>query len=121
MFIILIYLLSKIVIEKNAQSISMVKILGYNNKEIGRLYIMSTAVAVIVCLLVSLPVETIIMKWLFTFVVMTSISGWIPYSVDSVIYGKMLLLGIAAYAVVAFLEYHKIQKVPLSEALKNVE
>ena len=30
-FLVLIYLLSKIIIEKNAQSISMVKILGYNN------------------------------------------------------------------------------------------
>lgn len=39
MFMILIYLLSKIIIEKNAQSISMVKILGYSNREISRLYI----------------------------------------------------------------------------------
>ena len=38
-FLVLIYLLSKIIIEKNAQSISMVKILGYNNGEISRLYI----------------------------------------------------------------------------------
>ena len=39
MFVVLIYLLSKIVIEKNAQSISMVKILGYTNREISRLYL----------------------------------------------------------------------------------
>ena len=41
-FLVLIYLLSKIIIEKNAQSISMAKILGYTNGEIGRLYILST-------------------------------------------------------------------------------
>ena len=40
---VLIYLLSKIIIEKNAQSISMVKILGYTNGEISKLYIMSTS------------------------------------------------------------------------------
>ena len=33
-YMVLIYLLSKIIIEKNAQSISMVKILGYTNGEI---------------------------------------------------------------------------------------
>ena len=38
-YMILIYLLSKIIIEKNAQSISMTKILGYTNGEISRLYI----------------------------------------------------------------------------------
>ena len=36
-YMILIYLLSKIIIEKNAQSISMTKILGYTNGEISRL------------------------------------------------------------------------------------
>ena len=39
-FMILIYLLSKIVIEKNAQAISMAKILGYSGREISRLYIL---------------------------------------------------------------------------------
>ena len=46
-FLVLIYLLSKIIIEKNAQSISMVKILGYNNGEISRLYILSTSIVVV--------------------------------------------------------------------------
>ena len=35
---ILIYLMTKLIIERNASSISMVKILGYNTREIGKLY-----------------------------------------------------------------------------------
>ena len=42
-FLVVIYLLSKVIIEKNAQSISMTKILGYTNGEISRLYILSTS------------------------------------------------------------------------------
>ena len=61
-YMILIYLLSKIIIEKNAQSISMTKILGYTNGEISRLYILSTSLVVILCLLISLPIETTIME-----------------------------------------------------------
>ena len=64
-YMVLIYLLSKIIIEKNAQSISMVKILGYTNGEISKLYIMSTSLVVVFCLLLSLPLETVIMKVLF--------------------------------------------------------
>ena len=62
-YMVLIYLLSKIIIEKNAQSISMVKILGYTNGEISKLYIMSTSLVVVFCLLLSLPLETVIMKF----------------------------------------------------------
>lgn len=121
MFMILIYLLSKIIIEKNAQSISMAKILGYTDGEISRLYIVSTSIVVVCFLLLSLPVEKWIMTFLFYVIMMESISGWIPFYVDPMIYVQMLALGIATYAAVAMLEYRRIRHVPMDEALKNVE
>ena len=87
-FLVLIYLLSKIIIEKNAQSISMVKILGYS---------------------------------IFREMMLQSLSGWIALYIDPKIYVKMFVIGLVTYAVVALLEYRKIQKVPMDEALKNVE
>ena len=120
-FMILIYLLSKIIIEKNAQSISMTKILGYTNGEISRLYIMSTSLMVVICLLVSLPLETVIMKVLYREMMLQSLSGWITLWIDPLIYVQMFVIGIVTYTVIAVLEYRKIRKVPMGEALKNVE
>lgn len=121
MFMILIYLLSKIIIEKNAQSISMTKILGYSNAEISGLYIVCTSIAVVLFLLISLPIERAVMEWLFLNMMMKSISGWITFSVEPTVYVKMMLLGVVSYAVVAAFEYRKIKRIPLGEALKNVE
>ena len=120
-YMVLIYLLSKIIIEKNAQSISMVKILGYTNWEISRLYILSTTIVVVICLLVSLPVERAVMEVLFREMMLSSISGWITMWVDPMIYVQMFGAGMVTYAVVALLEFRKIKKVPMDEALKNVE
>lgn len=120
-YMVLIYLLSKIIIEKNAQSISMVKILGYTNWEISRLYILSTTIVVVICLLVSLPVERAVMEVLFREMMLSSISGWISMWVDPMIYVQMFGAGLVTYAVVALLEFRKIKKVPMDEALKNVE
>ena len=53
-FMVLIYILSKIIIEKNAQSISMAKILGYTGSEIGKLYIRSTTVVYLACFVASI-------------------------------------------------------------------
>ena len=117
----MIYLLSKIIIEKNAQSISMVKILGYTNGEISRLYIMSTSIVVVICLLVSLPIERAVMEVLFREMMLASISGWITMWVDPMIYVQMFAAGLLTYAAVALLEFWKIKKVPMDEALKNVE
>ena len=120
-YMVLIYLLSKIIIEKNAQSISMVKILGYTNGEISRLYILSTSIVVVICLLLSLPIETAVMNVLFREMMLASISGWITLWIDPMIYVQMFAAGVITYAIVAMLEFRKIKKVPMDEALKNVE
>lgn len=120
-YMVLIYLLSKIIIEKNGQSISMVKILGYTNGEISKLYIMSTSLVVVFCLLLSLPLETVIMKVLFREMMLSSISGWITLWIDPMIYVQMFAAGIITYGIVALLEFRRVKKVPMDEALKNVE
>ncbi|SHK72373.1 ABC transporter permease [Hespellia stercorisuis] len=120
-FLVLIYLLSKIVIEKNGQSISMVKILGYGNGEICRLYILSTSIMVVIFLLLSMAIDYELIKVIYRVMMMESISGWIEFYINRAVFVKMFGLGIVAYAVVAVLEVRKIRRVPMDEALKNVE
>ena len=121
LFMILIYLLSKIIIEKNAQSISMTKILGYSDREISSLYLLSTTIMVVIFLLLSFPIETVLMKALFRGIMISSISGWIPLYIDPILYVKMFLLGFGTYLLVALIEYRRIKKVPMDQALKNIE
>ena len=121
MFMVLVYLLSKIIIEKNAQSISMTKILGYSNGEISELYIMSTTMVVILFLLISLPIEYEVMVVLFRMMMLQSISGWITFYIGPEIYVEMFVMGFVTYLAVALLEYRKIRHVPMDAALKNVE
>ena len=120
-FMILVYLLSKLIIEKNAQAISMTKILGYSNREIGRLYILPTTIAVAVSLVLSLPIVDRIMAVLFRIMMAGRMTGWIPYYRNGRVFVTALLMGAATYAVVAVLEYRKVKKVPMDEALKNRE
>ena len=120
-FAILIYLLSKIIIEKNAQSISMAKILGYNSWEIMRLYILPTTVVVVLFLVVSLPLEKAAIVWVFRFMMLYEMTGWLPLVVRDQILVEMFVMGLAAYVVVAALELLKIRRVPMDMALKNVE
>lgn len=49
------------------------------------------------------------------------ISIWISFYVLPSIYPKMFIMGMGVYAVIALLQFMKIKKVPMDEALKNVE
>ena len=121
MFTLLIYLLSKLIIEKNANSISMTKILGYSNIEIAQLYILATCVATVISLLVGLPLTNALMKMVFEYAIAEKMSGWIPYIVNFDIFIKMFLLGIVSFTIVAVTQLFKIKKIPMTDALKNVE
>ena len=120
MFMLIIYLLSKIVIEKNAQSISMTKILGYNNREISGLYIVTTSIVVVLSFLLTMPLVNTIMK-LVCEIMFMEFSGWIPYDVPISVYMTIIVSGIIAYGIIAFMQFRCVKKIPLDVALKNVE
>ncbi len=118
-FLVVIYLLSKMIIEKNAQSISMTKILGYSGFEISRLYIVATSIVTVIFLLVSLPMLQGIMIWLWETILRSQMHGWFYVFVSNKVLMKMFGLGISTYMVVAALEFIKIKRIPMDIALKN--
>ena len=121
MFVLMVYLLSKQIIERNTVSISMAKILGFTGGEIGGLYIVSTTLVVAASLLVSVPVVDRLMRLIFKTYLYRRMSGYLPYCVSSSCYMKMILLGLCSYVIVIVLQLFKIRRIKKSMALKNLE
>ena len=120
-FLILMFLLSKIIIEKNSNAISLTKILGYTNAEIAGLYVISTSVVVVICLLISMPLVYKVIVELMHYMLLLEMTGWLPLTIGKHVYYEMFALGILSYAVIAVIEYRRISRIPMDEALKNVE
>lgn len=120
MSMLIIFLLSKVVIEKNSTSISMVKILGYNNREISRLYVEATGIVAVVSILLSLPLSNLCMKNLFH-LMLASMSGWVSYYVNPKVFVEIFLLSVFAYIIVAGILFKKVKKIPMEQVLKSAE
>ena len=120
LFAVLMFLLTKLIVEKNTTSISMVKILGYSNREISRLYVTSTTIVVVLSVALSIGLSVVIMNYLFR-VFMEEMSGWISCYYAPHIFPVMFILNITVYAVISFFMMAKIKKIPMDEALKIVE
>ena len=119
-FMLVIYLLAKIIIEKNSQSISIAKILGYNRKEVNKIYIHTTTIVTVISLIAVLPIISTLLNFVWH-VMMMEFTGWIPCVIQWSVYLKVVAIGIITYAVVAMLLMRQTNKIPLEEALKNVE
>ena len=114
------FLLTKIIIERNEHSISMVKILGFKNSEISALYMIPTAFIVVIFTALGFAGGYVILIYVFK-AFMLQMDGWFTFfmSTKSMIMSAAYML--AGYAVVSVFDFIRIKKIPMDEALKNVE
>lgn len=117
---VMIYLLTKLIIEKNETAISMTKILGYENKEIASLYLVSTSIVVVLADLISVVIGTLVMNVAWK-MMLFSYSGWFAFKVKPLGYVKMFAFVLIGYLIVMVFDFKRIKKIPMDQALKNVE
>lgn len=119
-FIIVIYLLTKTLIDRSARSIAYMKVFGYKNREIDKLYLRSITVGVVISLLVSVPILRELIGVVYT-LMLAAQNGNYVYTLTLQIVVIDLVVALTTYLVVALLHMRHIKKVPLSLALKVVE
>lgn len=120
-FFVVIFLLSKTIIEKNSNNISLTKILGYRNSEINRIYMNMTAYIVVISALITIPLLKYSLMFLFEWMLRLMLAGWVPIIINDSAFIETTILGILTYLIVSFIEYQKIRKIPMTNALKNEE
>jgi len=117
---VLMYLLTKIIIEKNENAISMTKILGYTTREIASIYIVTTTWVVILSELLAVVIGVYTMRALWD-AVMMEIGGYYQFTVSTEGIIKMLAFVLIGYLLVMFFDFRRIKKVPMDQALKDME
>ena len=116
----LIYLLAKTIIERNEQPISMAKILGFQNGEIASLYILPTAIVVMVFALISFVVGYFLMVWIFK-VFMMQMNGYFAFYMAPASMALSVIYLLVGYAFVSVIDFARIKRIPMDEALKNID
>ena len=117
---VLIYLLTKVIIERNEKSISMVKILGYTNREIAALYMVTTTIVVIVSEIISVIASKEIMNELWK-LILNRMGGYFPFMISHAGMLKMFLIVFAGYLFIMLIDFRRIRRIPMDQALKDME
>lgn len=117
---VLIYLLTKLIIEKNETAISMTKILGYDNGEIAGLYLVSTSIVVVIADIISVVLGAAVMNLAWR-IILKTYSGWFTFKITPVGYVKMFAFVLIGYLIVTIFDFKRIKRIPMDQALKNVE
>ena len=117
---VLIYLLTKMIIEKNENAISMTKILGFSDKEIASLYIISTSLMVVLFTVAGFAIGYAVINELFK-IFMLKYDGWFTFYMSSLGSVKSIIFVFIGYAIVTVFDYIRIRRIPMEQALKGMD
>ncbi len=119
-FMLVMYILMGVAIDRAASSIALLKIFGYNEDEISKLYLGGNLYAVLITTIIAIPTCSRVTNMVFPLCV-TNVSANINAVYD--LKGVMATVGVVAmsYLIVNSVLTHKLKKASLSQALKNRE
>jgi putative ABC transport system permease protein len=117
-YVIIMLLLSKMIIDNNDTGISMLKIFGYSEKELRKMYLNLTFFVVVICVLVSLPLQLYLVRECWPSCI-DSISGFFEFTMDVNGYVYIVATGILSYLIANFINMRRLQKVSMAVAIKD--
>lgn len=120
MFVIVMYLLLKTIIDRSSFNVSLMKVFGYTNKEVGKLYINSNFYVVAVTMLIGIPLGKCFVNAMYPHMVTDIPAGFdttLPFWVYILNFG----IAMASYFVVTLLLKRHVYKILPSAILKQRE
>lgn len=119
-YFVVIYILTKLILDRNHLCMSFLKVIGYNNKEIKQLYLRATTRVVVISLLLTIPICTIGLQLILQFAFM-QFTGYMEAYIPYYLYGFVFITGLLTYLIINFVLTKQIERIQISESLKNME
>ena len=116
--LLVIYVITSLVIEENRNSISLLKILGYNNKKICSLLLNTNIIMVVIGFLISIPLIKVVCANLFRSIT-SSMSLIIPIDVNVLSYFVSFCVVFIIYSVANHFSKKNIFSITMADSLKN--
>lgn len=117
-YLVVLYILTRLVTDRNAISMSFLKVMGYTAKEIRSLYLHATTLVVLASLTAALPLCNIALRYLMKFAFMKFIGNLSVY-IPGYVYFLVFVTGGVAYLFIKALLTRRIEQMELGYALKE--
>ena len=119
-FCIVMYLMVKVMIDRSAQNISLIKIFGYNKKEVKKLYLNGELYVVAIGTAFCIPLAKFVMDSIYPLLV-ANVSCDLNLSVSWITYVGIYMSVIILYIIISKLLVRKLNGIMPAEVLKNRE
>ena len=119
-FCVVMYLMMKVMIDRSAYNISLIKVFGFNRKEIKKLYLDGNFYIIAIGALICIPLSKLIMNKMFPFMI-SNVTCGLNVKAPFIYFVVIYLVIIVLYLVINNLLVRRLNKFTPAEVLKNRE
>ena len=120
-FLVVMYLMVKMMIDRSSFNISLVKIFGFRNKEVRKMYLDGNFYIVAIGALISIPLCKMIMDYIYPRYLVSNVGVGISPTYPPYLYLAIFLVIIVLYLAINLVLTGRIRKIVPAEVLKNRE
>ena len=118
--IITLYLILKLIADRSQNNISLIKIFGYQNNEVNKIFLGSALIVVIVSILISIPVCRVMVSGIWPKLI-AGIQGYINFKLNIASYVMVIVIIMGTYLVSDLLLKCYLKKISFVQILKDRE
>lgn len=121
MFVVVLYLMMKMMLDRSSFNISLVKIFGFRNREVRQMYLDGNMYIVAIGALLAIPVDKAVMDYIYPRYLISNVGVGIRPSYSPALYVAIFAVIMVLYLLINTVLVARIRKMDPAEVLKNRE
>ncbi|MCR5592333.1 MAG: ABC transporter permease [Saccharofermentans sp.] len=121
MFVVVLYLMMKMMLDRSSFNISLVKIFGFRNREVRQMYLDGNLYIVAIGALLAIPVDKAVMDYIYPRYLISNVGVGIRPSYSPALYVAIFAVIMVLYLLINTVLVARIRKMDPAEVLKNRE
>jgi putative ABC transport system permease protein len=121
MFVVVLYLMMKMMLDRSSFNISLVKIFGFRNREVRQMYLDGNLYIVALGALLAIPVDKAVMDYIYPRYLISNVGVGIKPSYSPALYVVIFAVIMVLYLLINTVLVARIRKMDPAEVLKNRE
>ncbi|MCR4689620.1 MAG: ABC transporter permease [Saccharofermentans sp.] len=120
-FVVVLYLMLKMMLDRSSFNISLVKIFGFRNKEVRQMYLDGNFYIVALGSLIAIPLCKAIMDYIYPRYMVNNVGVGVDSSYSMSMYAVIFAVILILYLIISSVLVGRIKKIDPTEVLKNRE
>ena len=120
-FVVVMYLMIKMMLDRASFNISLVKVFGFRNSEVKKMYLDGNLIMIVAGALVCIPLCKLLLNYIYPNMLVANVNVGLPMTYPPFVYAAIFVAIVGLYLIISGFLFISIRRTTPALVLKNRE